>query len=130
MKTITKTTLFILSLIFILIGCSSKESVVIMDIHDDIQNMEYVQNPNEELGLMPDPEVDNRIEEAEKLSTKTEAEIDPNFVVEDPSWTTELVLDPEAVTADKIVEKPPVITYKYKFDKKFYDKPQWRSANQ
>lgn len=52
------------------------------------------------------------------------------FVVEDPSWTTKLVLDPEAFTAEEYVQKEPVVTYKYDFDTKFYKEARWRSANE
>ena len=123
MQTITKKILLlsILSLVFILNGCSSKEIETITDTH-------IVSEDYNGYGLVENKEVDARIEEAERLSK--EDEIDPTFVVEDPSWTTKLVLDPDAVTADKYVEKEPVITYKYKFDKKFYKEARWRSANE
>jgi len=59
-----------------------------------------------------------------------ETDIDPLFVIEDPSWTTELIIDPDAFTADKYVQKAPVISYKHKFDTEFHDKPRWRTANE
>jgi uncharacterized protein YcfL len=53
-----------------------------------------------------------------------------HLIVEDPSWTTKLVLDSEAFTAEEYVQKEPVITYKYDFDTKFYKEARWRSANE
>ncbi len=110
-------------------GCTSPKVVALTDTQ--IINEGYVEHENysgsDNIGLVADSEVDARIAEAEKLSLAP-AQIDPNFKVDDPSWTTKLVLDPDAFTADKFVPKPPVISYKHKFEKVFRSKPMWRTA--
>ena len=106
---ITKTNRLLLPIftsIFLLNGCSSHQNDIITTI--PIEGEQIVMLENETNHIVDDP----------------------SFILEDPSWTTELVLDPDAFTAEEYVEKPPVITYKYKFDKKFYDTPRWRSANE
>ena len=109
MQIITKTilTLSIFTSIFLLNGCSSHHNDIITTIPIEGEQIVMLENEN------------NYITDA-----------DPSFVLEDPSWTTELVLDPDAFAADEYVEKAPVITYKYKFDTKFYDTARWRSANE
>ena len=143
MTTITKKILFlsILFSIFIWSGCSSKskEQVskeVMVTIDRDIENKSYVEynkyaeKDTEEYGLVADLEVDARIEEAERLSQNSDNEIDSSFVIEDPSWTTKLILDPDAVTAENFVAKAPVISYKHKFDTEFRDTATWRTAKE
>ena len=143
MTTITKKILFlsILSSVFILSGCSSKSKEpvskeVIVTIDRDIENESYVEynkyakKDTEEYGLVADLEVDARIEEAERLSQNSDNEIDSSFVIEDPSWTTKLILDPDAVTAENFVAKAPVISYKHKFDTEFRDTATWRTAKE
>ena len=114
-------------------GCTSSKTVALTDT--EIINEGYVEyenyvEPNSDgIGIVKDSEVDARIAQAEKLAMETN-QIDPNFHVEDPSWTTKLVLDPDAFTADQYVPKPPVISYKHKFEKVFRDKPMWRTAKE
>ena len=136
MKIITKKilSLSILSSIVILNGCSSKEVEPITDTHIANGNYEeynqYAERGTDEYGIVEDKDVDERIAAAERLLENSQNEVDSNFVVEDPSWTTKLVLEPDAFTADKFVEKEPVVTYKYEFDTKFYKEARWRSANE
>jgi len=89
----------------------------------------YAEIDSDEFGLVEDSEVDARIAEAERLSLAP-AQIDPNFKIEDPSWTTKLVLDPDSFTADKYVQKAPIISYKHKFETVFRDKPRWKTAKE
>jgi hypothetical protein len=115
MKKITKTTLSI-SLLLILNACSFSPDVVAV-------SDEHAYNSN--YGLVENYEVDNRIQEeilAQNLPTEIRKEIS------NPDWTTELILDPDAVTAEEYVQAPEVITYKYKFDPKFYDEAIWKSG--
>ncbi|MCK5854724.1 MAG: hypothetical protein KAG56_05845 [Sulfurovaceae bacterium] len=122
--------LSIVSSILLLNGCSSKKDVVSLT-ESQIISEGYVEYDkfDEEFGVVEDQEVDARIANAEHLSSNP-TDIDPNFKVDDPSWTTKLVLDPDAFTADEYIQKPPVISYKHKFDTEFHDKPRWRSANE
>jgi hypothetical protein len=99
-------TLSIITIIFLLNGCSSHHQ-------------------NEIMSTIPIAEQDMVIIEDDNSYVEEEP-----FMVEDPSWTTKLVLDPEAFTAEEYVQKEPVITYKYDFDTKFYKEARWRSANE
>ena len=104
-----------LSLLLLLNGCSSKHEIVsVSNIH--AYNSNY--------GLIQNHEVDARIQQ-EIWSQNRPTEVET--YVSNPNWTTELVLDPDAVTAQNYVQAPEVITYKYKFDPKFYDKAIWKS---
>jgi len=119
MKTNT-TKLLSLSLIlsiFLFNGCSSHSEVVsVSDTH--LYNRNY--------GLTQNIEVDKIIyQESLAMNLPTEIETSQNI---NPEWTSELKKDPEAFLAEEYVQTAPVITYKYKFDKEFYDKPEWRKA--
>ena len=111
MKIVIKKILsIILPYIVLFNGCSYKSSklVSISDTHP------Y----NENFGIIPNPEVDNILKE-EILAEKEPIEIEiPQS--DDPDVYVGLKYDPEAVTAEEYVETPPVITYKYRFDPKFY----------
>ena len=127
MQTIIKKnlTLYIVTVIFLLNGCSSHQDDIISSIPIAGQEMVIIED-------------DNSYVKEELLSGQNMVIIEDNnsyvedepFVVEDPSWTTKLVLDPEAFTAEEYVQKEPVITYKYDFDTKFYKEARWRSANE
>jgi hypothetical protein len=99
--------------IFLLNGCASDTKIVsVSDTHF------Y----NEQYGIVEDPQADAKLKEELVVQNKpTEVEIPKS---NDPSIYTGLKPDPEAVTADKLVEVPPVITYKYKFDPVFYTENQ------
>ena len=114
MKKIT-TNILSLSLLLLLNGCSSTHDIVSMS-----NSHEY----NSNYGLVQNHMVDTHIQE-ELWSENSPIEVETE--VSNPEWTTELVLDPDAVTAEEYVETPEVITYKYKFDPKFYDEAEWRS---
>ncbi len=112
MKTVTKKILSIsiVPSLFLFNGCASTSSelVSISDTHP------Y----NKNFGVVPNSKVDNILKE-EILAEKEPVEVEiPKS--NDPEVYTGLKYDPEAVTAENYVEVPPVITYKYKFDPKFY----------
>jgi hypothetical protein len=114
MKKITKTTLSI-SLLLLLNACSlSPDVVAVSDAH--AYNSNY--------GLEENYEVDTRIQEEIYAQNRP---VEVETYASNPNWTTKLVLDPDAVTADEYVQAPEVISYKYKFDPKFYDKAIWKS---
>ena len=99
--------------IFLFNGCtSSTTSSKLVSISEDIHPY------NEDFGIVPDEKVDNILKE-EILAEKEPVEIEiPKS--DDPDVYVGLKYDPEAVTAEEYVEVPPVITYKYRFDPKFY----------
>jgi len=115
MKKITTSTLS-LSLFLLLNGCSSTH---------DIVNVSNIHSYNSNFGLVQNYEVDTQIQE-EIYSQNHPVEVET--YTSNPNWTTELVLDPDAVTAENYVQAPTIITYKYKFDSKFYDKAIWKSS--
>jgi len=78
---------------------------------------------NDDYGLIESEEINELLAQEELIKEiPTEIELQSN----DPELTTELELDPDAVTAEEYVQKPTVYTYKYRFDPKFYDKGYWR----
>jgi len=125
--------LFIYFFTLLMNGCTSSKVVTLSDAQiiseGYVEYDNYAEIDSDKIGLVEDKEVDARIAEAERLSLAP-AQIDPNFKVENPSWTTKLVLDPDAFTADKYVPKPPIISYKHKFESVFRDKPVWKTAKE
>jgi hypothetical protein len=119
MHTVKTKILLLLTLlsIFLLNGCSShKEVVSVSEAHLYDTNF----------GLHSSSDMDERLEE-ELVAVNIPTETDVSQV-SNPEWTTELTKDPDAFLAEDYVQPEPIITYKYKFDKKFYDKPEWRTA--
>jgi len=107
----------IVSLLALLNGCSSHEVISVSETH--LYNGEY--------GLIQNYAVDREIEK-ELLATNQPTEVEmPQY--SEPGWTTELVMEPDAFLEEDYVPSEPTISYKYKFDKKFYDKPEWRRAD-
>ena len=98
-------------------GCSSHSNVVsVSDVHGYNTNYGVVQNDR----------ADRQIEaELVAMSLPTQVDIARNMK---SGWTTVLTKDADAFYADEYVQKGEVITYKYKFDKKFYKNAEWRSA--
>jgi len=98
-------------------GCSS---------HHDIVSMSPVHEYSTNYGLIQDPNADRQIqEELVAMSLPTEVEMPQNLP---EGWTTTLTKDPDTFYAEEYVPQKEVITYKYKFDKKFYKTAEWRSA--
>ena len=107
--------LSILSSIILLNGCSS---------HSEIISISEAHPYNNNFGLNHDLEVDNIIQkELDAINIPTEIERPQNI---NPTWTTEAMATSNTFLAEEYVQKEPIITYKYKFDKKFYDKAEWR----
>lgn len=80
---------------------------------------------NETYGLIPNPEVDRILAEEAKAQLITETEVE-SVELDDPTLSTELIPDPDAVTAENYVQKPTVYTYKYDFDPNFYEEAIWK----
>lgn len=98
-------------------GCSS---------HHDVISVSESHYYNENFGLVENDLADRLVQEelvAMSLPTKIDMPTDMN-----PEWTMELTKDPDAFYAHEYVEKEEIITYKYKFDKKFYNNAEWRKA--
>ena len=114
MKTITKKILSLsfISSIFLLNGCSSRNIISISDTYTSPIDESYY-------GIVEDLEADALLE-AEILAENNPTEIEIPFS-DDPTITTELIVDPEAFTAENYVQTPPVITYKYMDDPNFYE---------
>ena len=99
------------------IGCSSHQNVV---------KVSEAHGYNTNYGILQDLNADSQIEaELVAMSLSTEIEIPVNL---QEGWTTNLTKDPDAFYANEYVQQEEVITYKYKFDKKFYKTAEWRSA--
>jgi len=99
-------------------GCSSQQQVVsISEIHP------Y----NDQYGLNKNLYVDSIIEG--EIETEDEPTQEDKVVLLDPSYTTDISMDPDAFLAEDYVQKPEVITYKYMFDKKFYSKAEWKTMD-
>ncbi len=109
--------LSIISSILLLSGCSSTHEII---------SSSGVHAYNENFGLIQNSEVDARIHE-EIVSQNRPAEVE-HYASNNPNWTTDLVLEPNTFTAENYVQAPTIITYKYKFDPKFYNEAVWKSA--
>jgi len=119
MKTIINNllTLSLFSSFLLLNGCSSHETVSVSESH--LFNNQY--------GLNQNFEVDSIIQD-EVLAINRPVEIEMSGY-SNPEWTSELQIEPDAFLAEDYVQKEPVISYKYKFDKNFYDTAEWRKAS-
>ncbi|SFV65388.1 hypothetical protein MNB_SV-14-1277 [hydrothermal vent metagenome] len=115
-KILLLTTISFLTLFFN--GCSS---------HHDVVSVSETHLYNNNYGLHPNVEVDRIIEnEVMAMNDPIEVEMPKNT---NPELTTEPKLEEGTFLAEDYVPTKPIITYKYKFDKKFYDKPEWRTAD-
>jgi len=98
-------------------GCTSHQNVV---------HVSEAHGYNTHYGVVQDENADRQIEaELVAMSLPTEVEM-PQHLKE--GWTTTLTKDEDAFYANEYVPQKEVITYKYKFDKKFYKNAEWRSA--
>ena len=118
MKTVTAKILLISTILYIFTGCSSKEELISL-------SEAHLYDTN--FGLDENIEVDEAIKE-EMLAVNRPINIEA-YKTDNPEWTTELTKDPDAFLEEDYVQEEPVISYKYKFDKKFYDKAEWRKAD-
>jgi len=95
-------------------GCMSP----VVEEEEIIETSSALHSYSKEYGVVDDPEVEEMLER-EKLVQQNPVEvIFPK--PDDPEASYNIEDDPEAVTEDKLVIPPPVITYKYPFDPKFY----------
>jgi len=99
----------ILLLFIILNGCSQHQTIATSEAH--LYNADF--------GIISNPELDSILEQ-ELLTQNQPTEIDYSGLSDDPSLTTVMVHDPEAVTLENYVEPEPIITYKYMGSPKFY----------
>ena len=76
---------------------------------------------NNDFGLVKDYYADALLQQ-EYLEMNT-------AVLTNPNLSTELSIEPNTFLAEDYVAVPEVITYKYKFDPKFYSHPEWRTMN-
>ena len=115
MKTIQQRYLLIplFSVTLLIHGCSKHETVAVTDVH--------AYNTN--FGLNPNPVVDAEI--ASEIDAQNRMGEMSNRLDEH----NDLVMEPGTFLEEDYVPTPPKITYKYKFDTKFYDTPEWRSAD-
>ena len=98
---------FILLLAILLNGCTSHSKISASKSH--------LYNNN--FGVIADPELDAMLE-YEFLTQNRPTEIDYSGL--DPRYSTELILDPDAVTLENYVVPEPIITYKYMHSPIFY----------
>jgi len=99
--------LLLLSSIFLIGGCSTKERVAVSQAHLYNDNYGLVSNS------MADEIIDSEIE-----SQNEPTEIDYSSL--DPRYTTKLEKEPDAFLAEDWVPPEPKITYKYMDDPHFY----------
>jgi len=103
--------LLLLSSIFLIDGCSTKESVAVSQVH--VYNNNY--------GMLPNNKVD------EIISSEIESQDEPteiDYSSLNPEYTTELKRDPDAFLAEEWVQPAPKISYKYMDDPNFYSEDE------
>jgi len=111
-------TLSLLLFTFLLNGCMSTHKVM---------NVSPSHLYNKNFGIQHNAKADGIIkQELLAMNMPTQIEMPKNM---NPNWTTEISMDSDAFLKEDYVAQAPVITYKYKFDKKFYDKAEWRKAS-
>jgi uncharacterized protein YceK len=98
-------------------GCSS---------HKNIVSVSNAHAYNTNYGIVKNDYADKQIQE-ELLAMNLPTQVDAVTNMK-AGWTTELTKDADSFYAHEYVEQAEVITYKYKFDKKFYKNAEWRSA--
>ncbi len=105
------TTLTLLSLN----ACSSHNDIVsISEAHYFDQNFGVTQNSRADAIIQ---------QELYAMNEPTQIEVP---TITDPSITTELIREKGTFLEDEYVQPPEIITYKYKFDPKFYSNAEWR----
>ena len=118
MKTTLKFLLLsLLSLSIFFNGCTA---------HHDVVSVSETHLYNNNYGLDSSGKVDSIIQN-ELMAMNEPAEVEsPQY--SNSEWTSELKMEEGTFLAEDYVPTEPVISYKYKFDKKFYDTPRWRKA--
>jgi hypothetical protein len=116
MKSPIKITIATITLVFVN-ACSTSNILATSQIH----------TYNNDFGLVQNHYADTLVQE-EYLAMNKPTEIDIPILT-DPNFSTELKMEPGAFLAEDYVQVPEIITYKYKFDPKFYSKAEWRTMN-
>ena len=98
-------------------ACSSHDVVATTPVHLYNHNFGIVEN------LQADAIIH---QEYLAMNDPTEIEMP---IITDPELSTRLIIDPDAFLAEEYVQTPEVISYKYKFDPKFYSKAEWRTMD-
>ena len=113
MKIITTKYILLLlsSSIFLISGCSTKQSIAVSETH--LYNNNY--------GVVPDSRADEII--ASEINSENEP-IEIDYSSLDPRYTTELKRDPDAFLAEEWVQPAPKISYKYMDDPNFYSEDE------
>jgi hypothetical protein len=88
-------------------GCTTHQTIKTSEAH--------LYNNN--FGIEENLELDAQIEH-EFLTQNKPTEIDYSAL--DPTLSTELIIDPDAVTLENYIAPEPIITYKYMHSSKFY----------
>jgi len=119
MKTNLKTILLISMTALSFSACTSTRNDLISVSESHLYNANY--------GVVQSRMADQQIhQELVAMNLPTQVDVPQNI----PSnWTSKLTKDKDAFYANEYVEQEEVITYKYKFDKKFYKNAEWRSAD-
>ena len=120
MKEFTKKLIYfsLSSTILLINGCSS---------HSEVISVSQPHLYNENFGVHQNYQVD-RIIRNEILAINAPTQIDyPHDM--SSQWTTKLTFEPNTFLEEDYVPTEPTISYKYKFDKKFYKTAEWRKAN-
>jgi len=103
--------LLLFSFLFLINGCSTKNSVAVSQAH--LYNNNY--------GVVSDSRVDEII--ASEIESQNEpTQIDYSSL--DPKYSTELKRDPDAFLAEDWVQPEPKISYKYMDDPHFYSEDE------
>jgi len=110
--------LFLLFFSLFLNGCASR--------HEELVSVSEVHLYNDDYGLNSNQEVDKIIQN--ELIAINDVSGVSLHQEEDSGLTTELKMEEGTFLAEDYVPTEPVITYKYKFDDKFYKEARWRSA--
>jgi hypothetical protein len=109
MRLIREKTILLSTLLtaILLSSCTTHQTISTSDAH--------LYNSN--FGIEENPELDAQLEH-EFLTQNRPAEIDYSAL--DPTLSTELIIDPDAVTLENYVAPEPIVTYKYMHSSKFY----------
>ena len=103
--------LLLFSFLFLINGCSTKDTVAVSQAH--LYNNNY--------GVVSDSRADEII--ASEIQSQNEpTEIDYSSL--DPRYSTELKRDPDAFLAEEWVQPEPKISYKYMDDPHFYSEDE------
>lgn len=109
---LTKKILYSLSFLSLLMitACSKSNLVSTSNMHA------Y----NNDFGLVENVDIDNLLLEEDRISEQE------NLIVLNSTRSNNFQMEPNTFLAEDYVPSEPVISYKYKFDPKFYSHAEWR----